>query len=42
VRYTVNRYAGTIEGNKIDMVLSIEDAASSHEPVSFVLSRVVD
>jgi hypothetical protein len=25
----VNHYAGTIEGDKIDMVLSIEDAASS-------------
>ena len=41
-REVVNRYAGTVEGDKIDMVLSIEDAASSHEPVSFVLSRVVD
>jgi hypothetical protein len=38
----VNHYAGTIEGEKIDMVLSIEDAASSHEPVSFTLSRVLD
>jgi hypothetical protein len=38
----VNHYAGTIEGDKIDMVLSIEDAASSHEPVSFMLSRIVD
>jgi TIR domain len=38
----INHYAGTIEGDKIDMVLSIEDAASSHEPVSFMLSRVVD
>ncbi len=41
-REAVNHYAGTIEGDKIDMVLSIEDAASSHEPVSFMLSRVVD
>ena len=38
----VNHYAGTIEGDKIDMVLSIEDAASSHEPVSFMLSRIPD
>jgi hypothetical protein len=38
----VNHYAGTMEGDKIDMVLSIEDAASSHEPVSFMLSRIVD
>ena len=36
----VNRYAGTMEGDSIDMVLSIEDTASSHEPVSFMLSRV--
>ena len=41
-REAVNHYAGTIEGDKIDMVLSIEDAASSHEPVSFMLSRVLD
>ena len=41
-REAVNHYAGTIEGDKIDMVLSIEDAASSHEPMSFMLSRVVD
>jgi hypothetical protein len=41
-REVVNRYAGTVEGDKIDMVLSIEDAASSHEPVSFTLSRFVD
>jgi hypothetical protein len=41
-REAVNRYAGSVEGDKIDMVLSIEDAASSHEPVSFMLSRVVD
>jgi hypothetical protein len=41
-REAVNHYAGTVEGDKIDMVLSIEDAASSHEPVSFVLSRVLD
>ena len=40
-REAVNHYAGTIEGDKIDMLLAIEDAASSHEPVSFVLSRVV-
>ena len=38
----VNHYAGTMEDDKIDMVLSIEDAASSHEPVSFMLSRIVD
>ena len=38
----VNHYAGTIEGDKIDMVLSIEDAASSHEPVTFTLSRVLE
>jgi hypothetical protein len=38
----VNHYAGTMEDDTIDMVLSIEDAASSHEPVSFMLSRVVD
>jgi hypothetical protein len=41
-REAVNHYAGTIEGDKIHMVLSIEDAASSHEPMSFMLSRVVD
>jgi hypothetical protein len=41
-REAFNHYGGTIEGDKIDMVLSIEDAASSHEPVSFMLSRVVD
>jgi hypothetical protein len=41
-REVVNRYAGTVEGDKIDMVLAIEDAASSHEPMSFILSRVVD
>jgi TIR domain len=38
----VNHYAGTMEDDKIDMVLSIEDAASAHEPVSFMLSRIVD
>jgi hypothetical protein len=41
-REAVNHYAGTIEGDKIDMVLSIEDAASSHEPMSFILSRVIN
>jgi hypothetical protein len=41
-REVVNRYAGTVEADKIDMVLSIEDTASSHEPMSFMLSRVVD
>jgi hypothetical protein len=41
-REAVNHYAGTIEGDKIDMVLAIEDATSSHEPVSFSLSRVFD
>ena len=34
--------AGTIEGDKINIVLAIEDAASSHEPVSLTLSRVVE
>jgi len=38
----VNHYAGAIDGDHIDMVLSIEDAASPHEPVAFRLSRVVD
>jgi hypothetical protein len=41
-REAVNHYAGTVEGDKIDMVLAIEDATSSHEPVSFSLSRVFD
>jgi hypothetical protein len=41
-REAINHYAGTIKDDKIDMVLSIEDAASSHEPVSFMLSRVID
>jgi hypothetical protein len=41
-RDALNHYAGTIEGDKISMVLAIEDAASSHEPVSFMLSRVID
>ena len=38
----VNHYAGTMEDDTIDMVLSNEDTASSHEPVSFMLSRVPD
>jgi hypothetical protein len=38
----VNHYAGIIERDKIDMVLSIEDAASTHEPVTFTLSRVIE
>lgn len=38
----VNHYAGAIDGDHIDMVLSIEDAGSPHEPVTFRLSRVAD
>ena len=38
----VNHYAGTIEGDKINMVLAIEDAASTHEPVTFTLSPVLE
>ena len=38
----VNHYAGTIEGDKINMVLAIEDAASTHEPVTFMLSPVLE
>lgn len=38
----VNHYAGAIDGDHIDMVLSIEDTGSPQEPVTFRLSRVAD
>ena len=37
-----NEHAPSIDGDHIDMVLSIEDAGSPHEPVTFRLSRVAD
>ena len=38
----VNHYAGAIDGDHIDMVLTIEDPGSPQEPVTFRLSRVAD